>query len=194
MPLSTPGTWIEINAAAFDHNVRQYKRAIGSASLSAVVKANAYGHGIELISRLAQKHELIDQLCVATASEAILLKKIGITKPILILSFIDVDPEQLIDTGIELTVGDDHTIERLNTIGIAHNYRFPVHLKIDTGLSRFGFEPEKALFYGKKISVLDGFELRGIYSHCAESPHHDQTFTLHQRSLFKKVVDEYFRH
>ena len=90
---STTATWIEINAAAFDHNVRQYKRAIGSASLSAVVKANAYGHGIELISRLAQEHPFIDQLSVATASEALLLKKIGVTKPILVLSFLDVGPE-----------------------------------------------------------------------------------------------------
>lgn len=185
-----PSTWIELSASAFNHNVTQYKKVIGSRKLGAVVKANAYGHGILEIGKLAQKNPLIDLLCMATATEALTLKNSGISKPLLILSFIDVDPTLLMDKNIELSVGDRQTIQQLNEIGTAHNYMFPVHLKVDTGLSRFGVMPQEVLFYLRLINQSPGLSLQGMYSHCAESPNQDQTFTLSQRDLFKQVVDE----
>ncbi len=104
--IQTPHTWIEINKNALLHNINMYKKAIGNNALGVVVKSNAYGHGIQEIGAICQESADADWLCVATLSEALLLRNSGVTKPILVIYFIDEDPQKAIDHDIEVMVSE----------------------------------------------------------------------------------------
>lgn len=183
-------TWIEINQANFAHNIAQYKKIIGNGNLSVVIKANAYGHGLTLLGQLAQENRNIHSLCIATIDEALALRSAGITKPIIMPSVLEGDPRDVINQNVQLTVYDYQTLCLLNQIGEAHNFIFPVHIKIDTGLSRLGILPDKAVSFVQKAQNLNNIKVVGLYSHCAESQKEDQSFTLQQKRIFEAVVEE----
>jgi alanine racemase len=171
--IQTPHTWIEINKAALEHNIALYKKMIGTSMLGIVVKSNAYGHGIVEIARICQQSPHADWLFTATLSEALLLRNNGITKPILVIYFIDADPTLALEHDIELMVSDLATLTELNSRGIAAGKKFNIHLKIDSGMSRFGFSPDCALIIVKKILEMSGLTLTGIYSHLAQAANPD---------------------
>ncbi len=181
-------TWVEISKSAFDHNVSQLKSVIGARQLAAVVKANAYGHGMHQIASLAQQNPCIEWLCVALASEAISLQKAGIRKPIIVIGCIDVDPVDLVNTNIHLMIDNHETTKHLNTLGKTHNYAFPIHIKIDTGLSRFGVSPETAVPFIKAVKQLSFITVQGLYSHFSEAQKADNAFTNKQVALFQSVL------
>ncbi len=184
-------TWIEINPDHFDHNITQYKRIIGLHNLSVVIKANAYGHGITQIAHLANSNPLVHSLCVATIDEALQVRKAGITKPIIMPSVLEGDPRQIIDKNVALAIYDYESAHRLQKIGAQHNYIFPVHLKIDTGLSRLGVLPEKAFSFVETVQKMPNLSIQGIYSHCAESHKQENAFTLEQQAIFKHIIDDF---
>lgn len=188
--MRNPYTWIEINKSALEHNLSQYKKVIGpQAFLGAVVKSNAYGHGMLPIAQLCQASNAVDWLCVSTLSEAITLRKINITKPILVVYFIETDPSLALAYDIDLMVSDYQTLEQLNHMGIAHAQKIKIHLKIDSGMSRFGFLPHEALAVLEKIKTMAGVQLQGIYSHLAQAANDDQSVNRMQEAEFYKVLD-----
>lgn len=184
-------TWIEIDPLSFHHNASLYKKIIGNNTLAIVIKANAYGHDMYQIAQLAEFNEVIGMLCVATLSDALLLRKAGIQKPIIVLSTIfDEDPVHLINKQIACSVYDFETIAHLNSLGKKHNFQFPIHLKIDTGLSRLGIDPDTALTIIQEILNLSYIELEGVYSHFVESHKKDQSYTLEQVNRFSALICE----
>jgi len=185
----TNSTWVEISRSAFNHNISTLKSAIDSRELAVVVKANAYGHGMKEIASLAMQHQQVDWLCVAFASEALTLHAAGISKPILVMSCIDTDPAQLVGTNIHLMVDEYETAKQLQELGQAHRYSFPVHIKIDTGLSRFGVLVEDAAQFITQLQQLSHIRIAGIYSHFSESDKQDGTFTGQQIEQFKAVLN-----
>ncbi len=187
MPHNLP-TWIEISKSAFDHNISQLKSAIGDRALAAVVKANAYGHGMQEIASLAAQNNMVDWLCVSCSSEAVALRNLGIKKPILVIGLTDSDPAEMINTNIHLMIDTYERAQQLNCVGATHGYRFPVHIKVDTGLSRFGITPRETIDFIKKIQTLPYITIQGIYSHFSESQNKDRTFTNQQIAEFKTVL------
>lgn len=184
-------TWIEIDSTSFHHNASLYKKIIGNNTLAIVIKANAYGHGMYQIAQLADDTTTITMICVATVSDAIALRNSGIQKPILILSTIfDEDPVYLIGQNIACSVYDWQTIEAVHRLGKKHNFQFPIHLKIDTGLSRLGVDIDDAFHIVQKILQLSHIKLQGIYSHFIESHKQDQSFTLQQVTRFAAFVQQ----
>ena len=134
---STPQTYVEISKSAFDHNITYYKNLIGPHNkLAIVIKGNGYGHGSDQIAYLCERNSLVDWLCVAQLSEGIALR--NITKPILVLGYSDISPESAIHKNIFFMVDNLEYAYKLNEIGKKHTYRFNIHVKIDTGLSRMG--------------------------------------------------------
>ena len=182
-------TWVEISKSAFHHNISQLKEAIGSRDLAVVVKANAYGHGIQEIAALAEQDSNVDWLCVAFASEALALHAAGISKPILVMICIDTDIEQLVGTNIHIMMDDYETAKQLHNAGTTHGYRFPIHIKIDTGLSRFGVPTENAVKFITRLQQLSNICIAGIYSHFSESNNNDRTFTNQQIERFQTVLN-----
>lgn len=187
--IATPVTWIEVSKSALHHNLQQYKRAIGNRALGVVVKSNAYGHGIVEVAKICQESSHAEWLFTATLSEAVLLRAHGITKPILVIYFIDDVPQKALDLAISLMVADAATLHELNAIACAHNKRFTIHLKVDSGMSRFGFNPNEALAIVKEALSLPGIFVEGIYSHLAQAANNDQSFNREQEASFLSVLE-----
>lgn len=190
-----PYTWIELNNTAFEHNVAWYKKQIGNQSfLAAVVKSNAYGHGLLEIGTLCQASNWVDWLCTATLSEALALRNHGITKPILVLSIIDEDPTLAAKHEIALPVFDLATAQILSACAQRMNKHIAVHIKIDTGMSRFGILPGEAIGAIRHIQKLPLINAQGIFTSCAQAGTADQSFTLQQLMQFDALCAELENH
>lgn len=190
MNLTTP-TWIEINQHAFEHNIAQYKNLLGSrVALGVVVKSNAYGHGLREIGSLCQQNNAINWLCISLLSEALALRAQGVTKPLLVMSIIDADPAEALAQSIDLMVYTKPMLATLNTIGQSLKKKAPVHIKIDTGMSRFGIRNHEALDLITYALQLPYITVRGLYTHLAEADNDDETFTRQQLAAFNQVVRE----
>ncbi len=187
---TAPLSWIEISKSALEHNLKMYKSAIGGQRMGAVVKSNAYGHGIIEVARICQESGYCDWLFTATISEALTLRKNGITLPILVIYFIDEDPCEAITHDIALMASDMQTASGLNEIAKSVGKKAKIHVKVDTGMSRFGFMPHEVIPAIQHIKTLPHIELEGIYSHLAQAANADQTFSLEQQQLFYTVLDE----
>ena len=157
-----------------------------------VVKSNAYGHGIDLISTLCEQMQLADFFCVAYLSEAVHMRTIGITTPILVMTYCDENIEQAINLNIEMGVSNNDQLFLLNTVAQHLKRAIRVHIKIDTGLSRFGFMPQQIPALIAQIKASPHLQISGIYSHFAQSNAADQNYSTYQRTIFKGIVSQFF--
>jgi alanine racemase len=105
--MQQPTTWIELSQSALSHNIATYKRIIGNSALMAVVKSDAYGHGLIPISLMCQANDTIAGFIVVSLTEAIVLRECGITKPIVVMGYLDADLASLITYDIQVSVTDD---------------------------------------------------------------------------------------
>jgi alanine racemase len=174
-------TWLEISKSALQNNIAQIKKNLSKKTkFMAVVKANAYGHGLlEVVNSVEEK---VDYLAVYSFDDAILLRKKKISKPILVLGWIfPIQIELAIKNNIEVTVS---TFEVLLAIQkIKTKKKLAIHLCVDTGLGRDGFvlsDVTKVLTFLKNSNL----EVKGLYAHfsCAD----DSSFN----SYTKKQIDE----
>lgn len=191
LPLK-PHTWIELSKSAFSHNIEAYTKLInGRGGLAVVVKSNAYGHGVEQIASLCKDDPRVHWFCVAHLSEALALRrKYGITKPILVLGVIDEDPREAIAEDITLTAYDKPMLTELNNY-LSHNGggRVKVHLKIETGMSRFGFFVDEIEHLAHYVKTLPHILPTGMYTHSAESGSRELLFARQQFNLFTQARD-----
>jgi alanine racemase len=182
-------TWIEINATALTHNVQQYKRWIPTkTAIAPVLKANAYGHGLIQVGLLHEKNPDIARVCVANTQEGIDLRRAGVTKPILVLGFINNSLDEVVEYNLDFIVSDVATIQELNRAARLHNKIINVHLKIDTGLSRLGIFPDQFTFFMKMIAQCKHLKLQGICSHLIQA--YDQATVHEQENILKPFFDK----
>jgi alanine racemase len=168
----------EVDLGAIRHNVRSLMRRTPNARLMAVVKADAYGHGAVPVAR-AVLQAGAGSLAVATAEEGAELRHAGIAGPILVLT--DLLPDGLAlakKHRLEVTAHSLPSAKR-----IAARPDFKVHLKVDTGMNRWGVEPEEV---GEARKIL-GAQLAGVYTHLA-SADSDEEATGRQLALFDAVL------
>lgn len=186
-------TWVEVSKSAIKHNLAQFKRLIGSqVLLMPVVKSNAYGHGIVEVAKICDVNKNVARLCVANLDEALNLIKNGIKKPIVILSFYELDEQKLkiaIKHKTIFPVYREDQILKLNKIAKQLKTKTTVHLKIDTGTTRIGMLPNQALAFAKKINQSSNIYLEGIWSHFASSES-DPIFTNKQLEVFNNILSE----
>ena len=183
-----PYTWVEISRGALEHNLSQFKKIIGEGILAPVIKGNAYGHGLDLVGHVCEQSPHVGWLCVAMLSEALTLRKAGITKPILVLVCLDDDAQKAIEHDIDILVCDSKTAQLLDASAKKLNKKSTIHIQIDTGMSRFGFFPEEVISHVEQIAKLQHTNIRGIATHFAESHAHNQQFTQQQVNLFNTVI------
>jgi alanine racemase len=181
--------WVEISAPAFAHNIEQLRLIIGPDNMLApVIKSNAYGHGMVEIAQLCEKNSNVNWLCVAKLSESLTLREQGIAKPILVLGIMDADPAMALGKNIEFACSDYETASLLSALAEKNGERVGLHIKIDTGLARFGVTPNGAISLIKQIRALPNITINGVWSHCAESHKADREFTLKQIEQFNSVL------
>jgi alanine racemase len=184
--LISPQTYIEISTSAFNHNAGYYKNKIGfQNNLAIVIKGNGYGHGLQQIATLCEQSKHIDWICVAQLSEGLALE--NVTKPILVLGYSDVSPELAINKNIHFMVDNLAYTQNLDAIGKKHAYRFNVHVKIDTGLSRMGVFSAEACEFIKSLQRFNYISIAGMYSHFSASDS-NSAFTAYQLEQYNEVL------
>ena len=145
------------------------KRLNDGVKVCAVVKANAYGFGIEKITKLLENR--VDYFAVARISEFLKIKKNGIKTPVLILSpLLDKDLKIAIKNGAEITVNSLQIAENIENIAKQNNMHAKVHVKVDSGMNRYGFKDFKE--YKETLKFIKkgkNIELVGVYSHFYDS-------------------------
>ena len=182
--------WAEIDLAAFEHNLKCIQTALpANIRYVAVVKADAYGHGMpQIVSRLMQSR--VDYFAVANVHEATEIRHMGAGWPILILS--PVLPEEtrdIIEYDLIATVSTCEEARHLNALGNSADAFVKIHLKIDTGMGRLGIWHEEARELLDHISRLPRLKLEGIYTHFS-SADTDPAFTREQRRRFLTVLKD----
>ena len=170
-------TWAEVDLGAVRHNVRALRRRVG-VPLMAVVKADAYGHGAVPVARAALEAGA-DALAVVTAEEGAELRAEGISAPILV--FTNLPPDRLTLARQHDLVVTAHSLESARRIATVPD--LAVHLKVNTGMNRWGVESEEV---GEARKTL-GDRLAGVYTHFA-SADSDSGETCRQIGRFDAVL------
>lgn len=185
-------SYIELSQDALIHNTSQYRTILGSdAIIALVIKGNAYGHGMHEIARMAETISDINMLCTFLLSEALSLVQIGITKPIMIMGYNNDDCKKAINTNIQWMVGSYNQLDELNEIGCQNNYQFPIHIKIDTGLSRFGFYPHEYASVIQRCKTMRGIVVVGACTHLAEKNTVHSSFSAGQLHNFLSLIQAF---
>jgi len=174
-----------IDIVALQHNFKMIKSLAPKSKIMAILKANAYGHGILQMGRQLSEASCIGVACL---QEAIILREGGVKTDIVLLEgfFGEDEIPAIIDYGFSLVVHQNNQLAVLEKLSGAH--KIPVWLKVDTGMHRLGFAPEEseeALNRLKNMSVVESI---GIMSHlaCADDPH--SSMTTNQVRLLKKTI------
>jgi len=188
--------WIEVKGKAIETNVRQLRSKLSeNCQFMAVVKADGYGHDAKLVSEYAIKGGA-SQLGVATLNEGIKLRTSGVKKPILILGNLYTKRDLIICFKNDLmpTISSIRECLICNNIGKHFGLKFPLHLKVDTGMSRLGFEYNKFVQQFEKIKSFENISIKGIYSHLSSADEDkaldSQSITQLQRLKFNEVLKQ----
>lgn len=179
----------EINLDAAAYNFKSMKENLKpDTKMIAVIKTDGYGHGAVPIARMAEKYAYIWGFATATVEEALLLRKAGIKKPVLILGFVFPDAyDELVRHEIRPTVFKLSMAKQLSEEAVRQGKTISVHIKVDTGMSRIGFaDDEKSADLVNEISRLPGVKVEGLFTHFAKADEKDKTFTMEQLSRYQK--------
>ncbi len=187
-------TWAEIDLDAVRYNLGCIRGLVDEkVAIMAVVKANAYGHGIDRVSRVMVE-EGVDYLGVATVDEALNLRRSGIDTPILVLgSVLEQEAKAAVEHDITLTLCDPGLLEVLANIAKRAKARPRVHIKVDTGMGRIGVWHEEALGFVREVFSRKKIEAEGVYTHFS-SAGRDKMVTRLQIGSFEKVLKDMESH
>ena len=188
--------WVEIDLNALAHNVRTIKSLLSpQTALMAVVKADAYGHGVQAVAQTVLQNGA-DWLAVATLTEGIELRQAEINCPILVLGAVN-SAEEIIEISkwqLQPTICNSQqalifsdTLDKIRTT-------LPVHLKLDTGMSRLGTSWKNALKFVKLVHQLPYLEIASVYSHLATADDPDPAMMLLQQQRFDIAIAELQAH
>ena len=182
--------WVEIDREALASNVKQIKRLLSpQTELMAVVKADAYGHGAVRVAQTVIR-EGASWLATATLLEGIQLRQAGIDAPILVLGATNTPAEiaAIAEWNLQPTLGNPQQAlvfsETLATLGQS----LPVHLKLDTGMSRLGTLWNSATEFVGLVQQLPNLHIASIYSHLATADEPDPTVMRQQQERFEEAI------
>lgn len=187
--LPTRPTVAEIDLSAIAFNLKGVRARVGSkVKVMAVVKANAYGHGIEAVARFVER-SLADYFGVATAEEGVVLREAGIRKPIHIFTLpADSQARLAADFNLEPTICSSDDIRILEKAGQKARKTIPVHLKIETGMNRVGVHKEDLGILLRELGKAKRVEIKGIYTHFANADERDKQFFQAQLNEFREAL------
>jgi len=184
--------WAEIHLDNIEHNVKEVVKRVGKMTeVMAVVKADAYGHGVfETVPTLIESGAT--RLAVSMLDEAIQLREFGIKVPILVLGYTEPSRvEDVINYNITQTVFSHELAKALSDAAVRLGKQAKIHIKIDTGMTRVGFMPGySAVKDVVRINELPGIIIEGLFSHFASADEVDREFTMIQFERFESIIQE----
>ena len=181
----------KVNLNAIAKNVESVRNVIpADTMIMAIVKADAYGHGSVTLSQYLD--DKVDWFGVSNAYEGIELRNNGTNKPILILgATMPAEIESIVEYALTPAIFDYERAKLLSDVAIEKNTIVNVHIKVDTGMSRIGFQcTDSSIDEICKISVLPGIHIEGIFSHFAKADEADKTSALVQMEKFDLFVEK----
>lgn len=187
----TRPVWIEVNLDHLAHNMKEVRKAVKTGVLvTAVIKADGYGHGAVEIADTLLKNGA-DRLAVATLSEAIELRRVYEEVPILVMGYTPEScAEEVVKNNIIQTVYSFEQAEGFSKAAQLFEKEAILHIKVDTGMSRLGFQPDITTVEAiKKIAELPNIKIEGIFTHFAVADEKDKSFTNQQYSKFMELVE-----
>ncbi|MBM3126383.1 MAG: alanine racemase [Chloroflexi bacterium] len=183
-------TYLEVNLSQLEQNLAAIRSQVHPAKVMVILKANAYGHGVEGVAPFFAPKA--DYLGVALVEEALHLRRLGISTPILVLG--GILPEQLpdfFDNGLTLTVASPMILDLAQVMAVSRGKRLKVHLKIDTGMERLGVREYEAEPFIIRSAACSQLEVEGIFTHFANAEAKDQSHPRLQLDRFQRVLSVY---
>lgn len=182
-----------IDLDAIEYNIEKMKENLPEdTKLIVVAKADCYGHGALQTTSLLSLKEYVWGFAVATLDEAIVLRRGGITKSILVLGCIF--PEQWVDAlenNIRITVYTEELTKVLSDLAVKIGRKAYVHVKLDTGMGRIGFTPGKeGADKIEEISKLPNIVMEGLYTHFSKADEGDKSYTMKQMEAYTWMKEE----
>lgn len=188
-------TWAEISKSAIIHNFKEIKSRAGKAQIIAVVKADAYGHSDKIVAPILENSGA-DGFAVSNIEEALSLRTQGIKKPILILGYTPVNcVKTLAENNISQCVYSLEYAKLLSEYASVSQVNLNIHLKLDTGMSRIGFDLRKdteGIKEAIKAAKLGCFNVEGVFTHFAAADSDNNkniSFTEGQYNRFSAGVE-----
>ena len=179
---------LRISLRALRKNAQLLRDMVGPKHAAFVVKSNAYGHGLLETARAAEP--LARRICVYAFEEALALREGGIAKPILVLG--PIPPEALDDVmsaRLDVALWDTGEFaRRLANAARKHQTRAPVHVKVNTGLNRLGFEPHELADAVEDYLHVSEIDIAGVFSHLSSAEELDSPYTMHQLETFERAL------
>jgi len=190
MPWKSPSrAMVDLNA--YRHNLRLARRlAGGTAGVIAVIKANAYGHGLAPLGRVAAAEGCL-MLGVATVEEAAALRQAGISAPVLLMVSPHLDQlDEVVRLDLRVGLSDLEMAVRLGEIAERLDRVVRVHIKVDTGMGRQGFHESEAVDAMRRVARIARLDIEGIATHFPAADLPDDPETHAQIRRFRQLLRE----
>lgn len=184
--------YAKIDLDAIAYNMEQMKQRIGEgAKLIAVIKTDGYGHGALPIARMFETTDYVWGYATASLDEAVLLRKGGAGKPILVLGCVFPDQyEDMISYGIRPATYTEEMARDISKLAVKMGETAYFHIKVDTGMGRIGFPvTEETADAIVRISKLPNTKIEGMFTHFAKADEADKTYTYQQHEKFVWMKD-----
>lgn len=175
-----------IHLDRIEHNMREMAAALpAGTAVIGVVKADGYGHGAAKTAAAIEPY--VSGYAVATADEALELRKSGVSMPILVLGSVrDSRFRELLAADVRPVIFEEETAESFSKLAVEAGIRGRVHLAADIGMSRIGLQPsEESLKLVDRISSLPGLFVEGLFTHFPRADEEDKEVTKQQFESFR---------
>lgn len=182
-----------INLDAISHNMDKISELLSQGTkIISVVKTDGYGHGAVPIAKELEHKDYMFGFATATAEEAIILRKAGIQKPILVLGYVfPYAYEQMIQQEIRFTVFREDMLPLIEAEAAKQNKTAMVHIKVDTGMGRIGIFPEEDGYaFLEKVLQYEHLKIEGMFTHFAKADCLEKEDAHKQLVIFRKFCEE----
>ena len=183
--------YASVNLDAIYDNMKNLKENTKAGTgMIAVIKTDGYGHGAVPIAKTVD--ELVWGYAVATSDEGVNLRTNGVTKPVIILGYThESQYEKIVENDMRPAIFTFEDAKKLSDVACSESKKAKIHIKIDTGMSRIGFHPDKdSVKVISDISRLPGIEIEGIFTHFYASDETDKTSAYEQYKIFNNIINE----
>jgi alanine racemase len=184
-------SWINISTDNLSANIDNFSKISDNKQIIAVIKSNAYGHDMLQIAEFLDNNKQVTYFATADLDEALALRYMSIVKPIVVLSIYDLaNTDKLkaaITKSIDLPIYNFDQIEVLTKLAKELNKTVNIHLKIDVGTHRLGWQKSQLNEVVDELQKSDLLKVVGVFSHFADSENEDQEFTKKQTEDFIEI-------
>jgi alanine racemase len=189
LPFKAKPNWAEVDLDAIAYNTRQTKNWIGEkVELMAVVKGDGYGHGGVMVAKTALQNGAT-RLATARVDEGVQLRQAGVTAPIFVLGYVPTDEmETVVQYQISAPLMHWDIACALSDLSTKRGVVTPVHVKVETGMGRFGLFPDEVVDFVERLITLPGLRLEGLYTQFATADETDKSYAYEQFDRYKQVL------